>query len=172
MKKIYFAGKFNLDKNKEKSLEQRLTNDYRTKILDDSKKLTYANDNLKLSNGYIYNGPFYCEKASNGDFTSTDCNEVLNSEYEAVNKSDIYLAVFDESFSVGTVVELGWAIAMNKQIVIFYKEEEESKYDIKSEYWFAIANALKRSKKVKVYKYNDINKIVEMVKDGVIFNEV
>lgn len=171
MKKIYFAGKFNLDNNKEKSLEQRLTNDYRAKILNDSKKLTYATNNLKLNNGYIYNGPFYCETASNGDFTSTDCNEVLNSEYDAVNKSDIYFAVFDQSFSVGTIVELGWAIAMNKQIVIFYKEEE-SNYDIKSEYWFAIANALKRSKKVKVYKFNDINKIIEMVKEGVVFSEV
>lgn len=171
MKKIYFAGKFNLDKNKEKSLDQRLVNDYRARILEDSKKLTYAKENLKLSNGYIYNGPFYCEMASNGDFTSTDCNVVLNSEYEAVNKSDVYFAVFDESFSVGTVVELSWAIALNKQIVIFYKEEE-SKYDIKSEYWFAIANALKHGNNVKVYKYRDINKIVEMIKEGVVFNEV
>ena len=60
---------------------------------------------------------------------------------------------------------------MNKQIIIFYKEEE-SNYDIKSEYWFAIANALKRSKKVKVYKFNDMNKIIEMVKEGVVFSEV
>jgi len=171
MKKIYFAGKFNLDKNKDKSLAERLINDYRSQILENSVKLTYATDNLRLGNGCIYNGPFYCEKASNGDFTSTDCNTVLNAEYEAVNKSDIYFALFDQNFSVGTIVELDWAIAMNKKIIIFYKEEK-SKYDIKSEYWFAIANALKRSNIIKVYKFNDINKVVDTIKKGEIFNEI
>lgn len=171
MKKIYFAGKFNLDKNREKSLAERLINDYRSQILENSEKLTYATDNLRLNNEFIYSGPFYCEKASNGDFTSTDCNTVLNAEYKAVNESDIYFALFDQNFSVGTIVELDWAINMNKEIIIFY-QEEESKYNIKSEYWFAIANALQRSKKVKVHKFNDINKVVEMIKKGGIFNEI
>lgn len=172
MKKIYFAGKFNLDKNKNKSLSERLVNDYRAEILESSKKLTYADKNLKLSTGgHIYMGPFYCEKASNGDFTSTDCNTVLNSEYKAVSNSDVYVAVFDQNFSVGTIVELDWAINMNKEIIIFY-QEEESKYDIKSEYWFAIANALQRSNKIKVYKFNDIQSVVKEIKKGVIFNEI
>ena len=171
MKKIYFAGKFNLLKDNNLTLEEKLVNDFRSKILGDSKKLTYADENLKLGNGYVYSGPFYCEKASNGDFTSTDCNTVLNSEYEAVNNSDIFFALFDQNFSVGTIVELDWAINMDKEIIIFY-QEEESKYDIKSEYWFAIANALQRSKKVKVHKFNDINKVVEMIKKGGIFNEI
>lgn len=171
MEKIYFAGKFNLDKNKEKALDQRLINDYRSQILENSKKLTYAEDNVQLKNGYIYSGPFYCEKASNGDFTSTDCNTVLNEEYDAVKNSDIYFALFDQNFSVGTIVELGWAISMNKKIIIFY-QEEESKYNIKSEYWFAIANALQRSNKVKVYKFKNINKVVEKIKKGEIFNEI
>ena len=60
---------------------------------------------------------------------------------------------------------------MNKEIIIFY-QEEESKYDIKSEYWFAIANALQRSEKIKVYKFNDIEKVVKEIKKGVIFNEI
>ena len=171
MKRIYFAGKFKLDKDKSLLLSQRLKNDFRAKILEDSEKLTYANDNLKLSNGYIYSGPFYCEQASNGDFTSTDCNIVLKAEYEAVSKSDIYFALFDQKFSVGTIVELNWAIEMNKEIIIFY-EEEESKHDIKSEYWFAIANALLKSNRVRVFKFNDINKVVNIIKEGSIFDEV
>ena len=125
---------------------------------------------MKLKNGFIYSGPFYCEQASNGDFTSTDCNVVLKAEYEAVSNSGIYFALFDQKFSVGTIVELDWAIEMDKEIVIFYKEEE-SEYDIKSEYWFAIANALSKSDKVKVFKFNDIDKVVDMIKKGVIFNE-
>lgn len=171
MKKIYFAGKFKLNKDKSIPLSQRLEQDFRARVLEDSKKLTYANDHLKLNNGYIYNGPFYCEQASNGDFTSTDCNVVLNAEHEAVKNSDIYFALFDQKFSVGTIVELGWAIEMNKEIIIFY-EEEDSAYDIKSEYWFAIANALSRSNKVKVFKFQDINEVVNLIKEGEIFNEI
>jgi len=171
MKKIYFAGKFKIDKDKSLPLFRRLRHDFRAKVLEDSKKLTNAEENVKMSNGHIYSGPFYCEQASNGDFTSTDCNVVLNSEHDAVCNSDIYFAVFDQKFSVGTIVELGWALEMNKEIIIFYKEEE-SAYDIKSEYWFAIANALSNSDKVKVFKFKDINEVVNIIKEGVIFNEV
>lgn len=171
MKKIYFAGKFNLLKDDNLSLEEKLVNDFRSKILGDSKKLTYACKNLKLDNGYIYNGPFYCEKASNGDFTSTDCNIVLKAEYDAVSKSDIYFVLFDQKFSVGSIVELDWAIEMNKDIIIFY-EEEESEYDIKSEYWFSIANCLSKSNKVKVFKFNDINNVISEIIKGEIFDEI
>lgn len=171
MEKVYFAGKFNLLKDKTKPLEERLVNDYRSLILSSPKKLTYADKNLELNNRYIYKGPFYCEQASNGDFTSTDCNVVINTEYEAVEDSDIYIALFDENFSVGTIVELGWAINMNKRIIIFYKEED-SRYQIKSEYWFAIADAMKRSNKAKVYKFNDIKEVVNKIKEGSVLNEV
>ena len=79
MEKIYFAGKFQLDGNKTLPLEKRLVNDFRSKILGGSEKLKNAvSGGLILNNGYIYSGPFYCEKASNGDFTSDDCNTVLN----------------------------------------------------------------------------------------------
>lgn len=171
MKKIYFAGKFNLIKDKNLTLDKRLVNDYRSKILGDSKKLTFANDNLVVKNKYIYSGPFYCEQASNGDFTSTDCNVVLTEEYAAVSKCDTYFVLFDQGFSVGSVVELSWAIEMGKNIIIFY-EEEDSSYDIKSEYWFAIANALTRSNKVKVFKYTDINNVINEINKGEIFNEI
>lgn len=159
MKKIYFAGKFNLKKDKSLPLSERLVNDFRSIILGDSKKLTYASDELYLGDKYKYAGPFYCEQASNGDYTSTDCNVVLNAEYASVKDSDIYLALFDENFSVGTIVELGWAIEMDKEIVILYKEEE-SHYQIKSEYWFAIGDALKRSKKVKVSGFLEIEEAI------------
>lgn len=171
MKSIYFAGKFNLDKDKTLPLSERLTNDFRSKVLGDSKKLTLADENLIIDNKYKYMGPFYCEKASNGDFTSTDCNVVLNSEYKSVSDADIYFALFDQSFSVGTIVELNWAIEKDKDIVVFY-QEEESAYQIKSEYWFAIADALKRSKKIKVHSFKNIDDVIFQIKKGEIFNEV
>lgn len=167
MKKVYFAGKFNLIKDNNLTLEERLVNDFRSKLLGSSKLLTYYQENLKINDNYQYLGPFYCEQASLGDYTSTDCNVVLKAEMEAVSNSDIYVAVFGEKFSVGTVVELGWAINMDKKIVIFY-QEEESNYQIKSEYWFAIADAIKRSKNIEVFKYKDESEIVDVIKQKVL----
>lgn len=167
MKKIYFAGKFNLIKDNALTLEDRLVNDFRSKLLGSSKLLTYYQENLKINDKYQYLGPFYCEQASLGDYTSTDCNVVLNAEFDAVKKCDIYVAVFGEKFSVGTVVELGWAINMNKKIVIIYREEE-SNYQIKSEYWFAIADAIKRSKFIDVFNYHEENEIVDIIKENIL----
>lgn len=162
MKKVYFAGKFNLIKDRELTLAERLVNDYRARLLGDAKLLTFSKDNLKLNNNYQYSGPFYCEQASGGDFTSTDCNTVLKAELNAIKNCDIYIAVFGESFSVGTIVELGWALNMNKKIVILY-QEEESNYQIKSEYWFAIADAINRCEGIDVFKYKDDSEILDII---------
>lgn len=171
MKKIYFAGKFNLIKDKKKPLSERLVNDFRSIILGDSKKLTYAEDNLKINDQYVYSGPFYCEQASNGDYTSTDCNTVLSVEFDSVKNCDIYFALLDESFSVGTIVELGWALVMNKNIVIYYKEED-SKYQIKSDYWFAIGDAINRSKNIKVSSFKTIEEAISKIRKEVLEYEV
>ena len=118
----------------------------------------------KINDKYIYNGPFYCEQASNGDYTSTDCNIVLENEYLAVMNSDIFIAVFGESFSVGTIVELDWALDNKKEIIILYCEES-SNYTIKSEYWFAIANALKKKKDIRIYTYKEKKELNNVLRD-------
>lgn len=171
MKKIYFAGKFNIVKDNNLPLEQRLENDFRSIILGSSKKLTYADNNLFLNKHYQYIGPFYCEKASNGDYTSTDCDVVINTEYEYVKNCDIYLALLDESFSVGTIVELDWALDMNKEIIIYYKEES-SNYQIKSDYWFAIANALKKSNKITIKSFTKLEEVIDSIKKEILKNEI
>lgn len=171
MKSVYFAGKFNKDHDESKTLSDRLINDFRSIILGSSKRLTFAEENLIIDDKFIYNGPFYCEQASNGDFSSTDCNVVLDAEYKSVKESDIYFALFDENFSVGTIVELSWALDMNKEIIIYYKEEE-SVYDIKSDYWFAILNALKKSNKITVKSFKVIDEVIKDIKESKIFYEV
>ncbi len=151
-KRVYFAGKFHFEG--EGDLATRLQNDYRAILLKNSALLVYAQENLQLGK-HIYVGPFYCEQASTGCYTSTDCNAVLKAEYTSVKNSDVFVAVFDESFSAGTVVELGWAIAQNKEILILYKEKEDSRYSLSSEYWFAIADAIHRGKRVQVHSYRE-----------------
>lgn len=140
--KIFFGGKFDLSASG-KELHQRLKNDYRSTLLGDPKKLAFADSSVKLKDYPIsYKGTFYCEKASNGDYTSTDCEVVSSEEIEAIMHADIFCCVFDLHFSVGTIVELIEAAFARKRIVIFYKNED-SNYAIKSEYWFAITRALK-----------------------------
>ncbi len=162
MKKIYFAGKFNKIKQPNISLENALKNDFRSQLLGSSKLLTHYQNNLIVNSKFEYAGPFYCEQASNGNFTSTDCNEVLNAEYNLITQSDAFVVVFGETFSSGSIVELGWALNANKKIIILY-QEEDSNYTIKSEYWFAIADAIKRSTDITIIKYKDYSEIVPLI---------
>lgn len=155
---IFFGGKFDLSASG-KELYQRLTNDYRSTLLGDSKKLAFASNSAQLMYYPIsYKGTFYCEKASNGDYTSTDCEVVSSEEIEAIMNADIFCCVFDLHFSVGTIVELIEAAFARKRIVIFYKNED-SNYAIKSEYWFAITRALEICKsnhtKIEVFGYDE-----------------
>lgn len=166
MKKIYFAGKFSKIKKPKISLEKSLINDFRSQLLKSPKLLIYYQDNLIVNDKFQYLGPFYCEQASNGDFTSIDCNEVLNAEYKAIQQSDVFFVVFGENFSVGSVVELGWALNSNKKIILLY-QEESSNYTIKSEYWFAIADALKRSKNIIIRKYQNHSEIVSLINQSI-----
>lgn len=161
-KTVYCAGKFTMHKDRSLPLEERLTEDYRSVLLGDSAKLVKYDPELTVFGDYRYGGPFYCEQASEGVFTSTDCVAVLTAERASVENCDIYVAVFGESFSVGTVVELGWAIEFNKSIIILYKRQE-SAYSISSEYWFAIADAMQRSKKVRISPYNEENEIPSLL---------
>lgn len=159
MKKIYFGGKFNLIKNKNLLLNEKLEKDYRSILLGDSNLLTLANNNVKLKNyPILYKGPFYCEQASNGDYTSNSCEVVVTEELKSIVDSDIFVCIFDFNFSVGTITELIEAAHNKKRIVVFYKNESND-YDIKSEYWFAITRAKQicenNNTKIEIFNYYD-----------------
>ena len=163
-KTVYFAGKFALHEDRSLPLHERLTEDYRSKLLGDSKLLVNAAPTLTVLDKFRYGGPFYCEQASNGVFTSTDCLTVLRAERESVEDCDVYVAVFGDSFSVGTVVELGWAIRLDKTILILYKRQKSS-YSIASEYWFAIADAMESGKNVTVSSYGEETEIPALLQE-------
>lgn len=167
MKKVYLSGKFNKISEPCASLAQRLRNDYRAILLGDENKLVTAADNIKLNDKYSYSGPFYCEQASSGEFTSTECNVVVAAERQAVDKCDVFIAVFDEHCSPGTIVELGWALNAGKQIYILYKPQE-SKYTIKSEHWFPITDAQMRDKRAKTFAYMNTSEMLDIIKNTIL----
>lgn len=167
MKKIYLSGKFNKTAEENTPLANRLRNDYRSLLLGDATRLTHAADDVRLNDKYLYSGPFYCEQASTGEFTSTECSVVVAAEYAAVNNCDIFIAVFDEHDSPGTVVELGWALDSGKQIYILYKPSD-SNYTIKSGHWFPIAAAKMRDNSVGIYAYGDTEEMLNIIRDKIL----
>lgn len=167
MKKVYLSGKFNKTSEPNARLSRRLRNDYRAILLGDENKLVTAADNVKLNDKYVYSGPFYCEQASTGEFTSTECNVVVAAERMAVDNCDVFIAVFDEHCSPGTVVELGWALNAGKQIYILYKNQE-SKYTIKSEHWFPITDAQMRDKHAQIFAYVNTSEMLDIIKNKIL----
>ena len=169
MKKIFCGGKFNLNKDTSMPLKDRIKEDYRAYLLKDPEKFIYSHEGSIVLDKFIYNGTFYCEKASEGEYTSTECSTVHEEEFKALSNSDIFLCVFDDTFSVGTIVELNWAINLNKDIIICFKRKEDSPYNIKSEYWFAIIDAMKRGKNVKIFPFSSNEELLDLILNSKIF---
>lgn len=158
--KYYFGGKFNLSNDKNETLPFRLKDDYRSRLLGDPSKLAYANDNLTFGHNNQYVGCFYCEKASNGKITSTDCNEVVSREMQLIRECDVFVAVFGDETTNGTISELIYATSMDKKIIIFDK-----KRSTKSEFWFPIVMSKQMSDKVVVLEYDSEDEIIEYFKN-------
>ena len=166
MKKIYFAGHF-YKTHDATDVAQMLRFDYRAKLLGTPEHMAYHCDNLRINDKYLYCGPFYIEKTSDGKISATDSEVVISTEYSQVKSCDIFVVVFDKSLSTGAVTELAWAINHKKQIYILYIKQPSS-HDIKSDYWFAIADAIRRNKNTTVIAYKKESEIIEIIKRNIL----
>ncbi len=84
----------------------------------------------------------------------------------------MFFRVLDASFSVGTVVEIEWAIQNKKPIIIFYKADQGKKYDFRSEYWFVIADVKDRAQKSLIVEYTLQTEVVNAVLQGNVFKDL
>lgn len=155
IKRVYIAAKFNKGNN--------FKDDFRSELVD----ITVYNEEsyIKDSNGnikYNYVGPFYCEQASNGDVTSTACNDIVKCENDAIEKCDEFIVYFDEHCSPGSITEIVLASLLNKKITIFFKETN-SKYNIKSENWYPITFAMLKADKVSIKPIKSEKEIIDYV---------
>ena len=162
MKKVYLAGKFIKSPEFARDIVQGFRNDFRAILLGDAKKMIYADDDVQINSKYSYVGPFWYERAPDGGISATDCDTVIVAESREVSICDIFIAVFGEDISPGAIVELGWALNQNKEIYILYKIQD-SVHQIKSEHWFAIADAMRRDKNIKAFSYNSTDEIVPII---------
>jgi len=157
--KVYFASKFiKTYKNNKLSFE----NDFRTKLLSDNNKLENYNYNSFINNKYQYIGPFYNEKASNGNLTNTECEKVVNCENNLIDRCDIFMAYLDEKQSPGTITELVYASLINKKIIVFYKPDINNKYNINTDSWYPIVFSKEQvgSKNIKIIPVKDSSEII------------
>lgn len=126
-------------------------------LIGDEEKFVNANDTSFVHNDagekiLQYIGPFYNEKASTGEFTSTDCEKVVDTENRLIENCDLFIAYFDETLSPGGITELIYAAMLNKRIIIFFKEEDDISYSLKSSNWYPITFVLGKVDKCSVYK--------------------
>ena len=157
--KVYFASKFI-----KKELDGKISfeNDFRTKLLQDNNKLNNYNYNSFILDKYHYIGPFYNEKAGTGDLTNTECEQVVKCENNLIDKCDIFMAYLDNEQSPGTITELVYASLNNKKILIFYKPDETSKYNINTDSWYPIVFSKEKvgNKNIDIIPVNSTNDII------------
>ena len=134
MKKIYIAQRFEFDSN------GSLKNDLRSLLLGSEKYL--LDDSGKtinfLRDEYKYVGPFFNEKAAEHDLSASFGEIVVAAEKKAIDNCDVFVAIFDNEVSPGTVTELIYALMKHKKCYMFYYVDKN-----RSENWFPIEFAKK-----------------------------
>ena len=158
--KVYFASKFN---KKEVNGIISFENDFRSKLLCSKDKLNNYNYNSFIFDKYQYIGPFYNEKASTGNLTNTECEQVVNCENELIDRCDVFMAYLDEKQSPGTVTELVYASLKGKKIIVFYKPDKNNNYSISTDSWYPIVFSKKQlgNKNIDIIPVNSTNDIVD-----------
>lgn len=157
--KVYFASKFvKTYKNNKLSFEK----DFRTKVLSGNNKLENYNYNSYIYDKYQYIGPFFNEKASDGNLTNTECEKVVNCENSLINRCDIFMAYLDNNQSPGTITELVYASLLKKKIVIFYKPDQNNKYSINTDSWYPIVFSKEEvgEKNIEIIPVNNTEEII------------
>ncbi len=168
--KVYVAARFVKDRLENGELS--LNNDFRVNLINDHNNFMNFNNHsfIRDSNGNIkfqYLGPFYNEKASYGDVTSTDCAEVVNTENKLIERCDIFICYLDKNISPGGISELMYAALLGKRIIIYFKEEKDIGYSIKTSNWYPIVFAMIKGAQTEVYPVRRALEVVQSIKDKI-----
>jgi len=136
---IYLAGK--IDKN-----------DWRHSVIPQLSRYDDCLEHIDMDD-FIYVGPFY-KSCDHGCFHSDGSHGILgrqqkyrrvaqlqvrNQCYRAVMNCDIFFLYINHREAFGSLVEIGWAQAFNKKIVVIYAPGIASPYS--NDYWFSSITA-------------------------------
>lgn len=164
--KVYVAARFTLNGDRSKL---DLSKDFRTSLINSHNITDFnnhsfivdSNENIK----YQYIGPFYNEKASYGDVTSTDCQEVVATENKLIQRCDTFIAYLDDKISPGGISELIYAVMLKKRVIILFKREDNVSYSLRTSNWYPITFALMLANSVEIYEVADEKEIVQKIKN-------
>ena len=90
---------------------------------------------------YRYIGPFWEEETDDGVFTDCDSASLVRREKALIDRTELFIAVFDGSFAPGTAAELIYAATIGKDIAIAYLVGEQAESDFPSMCWYPIVLA-------------------------------
>lgn len=125
---VYVAGKVNEREDSESwgAVRWRYDLDVYRRSEKDTIFLEWRADKrpVEFRNGYLYGGPHFADNHS--------CVTSHRRAFEQIERCDIFFAWIDGTDAHGTLVEIGFAQALNKDIRIGFASEELNK-----ELWFA-----------------------------------
>ena len=132
-RKIYFAGKFHPEEGV--PFDRMLLDDYRANMLglDHDQRMMTSGEPTEFRDGFIYCGSFFLPS----DVDVADTRTIVANDLSSLEASDVVIAVLYEEPSIGTTSELVSAAEKGKDIFIIHPYQE-TRYKLKSEYWFAI----------------------------------
>lgn len=130
-------------------LSGKVTNqDWRTSVLSDTCSHKFEPINM---GGWIYCGPFYnacrhgCVRQMqnlHGQSLGGECcfgpqkyqHEIKQKCFEGVSDCDVFVVYLNAPACYGTMVEVGWAEALRKQIVVLV--DSSISQELRSDFWF------------------------------------
>jgi len=115
-------------------------------LIADPEIKTFYGTNVR----FFYSGPWKGRGSYHGyihGITTCSPSAAENAAYrgaiQGITRSDIVIAFLDDLIAFGTLVEIGYARALNKKIVVVtpYNTREPDELQIENELWFAIKAA-------------------------------
>lgn len=151
MKKVYIASHYNKVNNFKEDIRYNLTN---------GKFVVENNDEKIIIGNYEFIGAFYYNVNKKLNFNT---KEIVEKDLSLIDKCDIFIGITSEIESIGTTVEAIHAASRGKKTIIFIKEEE-TKYDLKSRYWFLIRMLQMYNDNIEYIVYNENNELINKIK--------
>ena len=127
---LYCGGRFDFD-CRDAEFEEKAARDYRAILLNDVNKLLSNSDTVILSGHLAYIGPYYFETDGMLD------RDIVEVEKRQIEKCTIAVFLLDYSPCPGTIAEMVYAAALQKNILIYYvKNENETESLLRSPFWY------------------------------------
>ena len=132
MNVIYCGGVFHFDCVDENYL-QAAAQDYRAVLLGDVNCLLHGKGMTPVSSGTAYIGPYYFETADMQD------RDIVKTEMRMIEACTHAFFLLEDASCPGTIAELIYAAALQKQLCIVYvRNESETESALQSPCWYPI----------------------------------